>query len=126
MAYTSKASAKESVRVDFAGKLQKLIADKGWRGSELARRANLTRQSVSEYLRAEAYPSKAGLDRIAAALGVSADDLALRSPELVECPSVVAMTSSPRTMLLKIERIVSIETGRNILALLAQEDAAHE
>lgn len=71
MTETSKSTAK----LQFGKIIKKLILEKGWTQSELARRAGLPRDSVSVYVRGKSLPTPQSLHRLASALGVKAQEL---------------------------------------------------
>jgi transcriptional regulator with XRE-family HTH domain len=51
------------------------MAKKGWRQSELARRAGLNRDQVSTYVRGTAFPTDVSLRKLATALGADPSEL---------------------------------------------------
>lgn len=57
-------------RMEFAKKLINLMRDKDLNQSDLARKAGLTRDAVSTYVRARSMPEPANLAKLANALGV--------------------------------------------------------
>ena len=74
---------KEAAKVEFAKRLQKAIAEKGWNQSELARRATehmpdgqkVGRDSVSQYIAAKTFPSRTKSLAIAKALDIDEKEL---------------------------------------------------
>lgn len=77
----------KALKEAFGKKLERLTADKGWNQSELARQASLhlsnemTRDSVSKYMRGYNWPSPSHRSALAKALGVQVSTL---TPEAVE------------------------------------------
>ena len=72
----------DAVKAEFAARLQRRMADKGWNQSELARRASvhlengeIGRDSVSIYMRGKSLPNPANLAALARALGCEPADL---------------------------------------------------
>ena len=59
----------------FAQRLLAVMRERGWTQSELARRAHIGRDNVSGYVRAKNLPGPAILNRLAAALAVSPEEL---------------------------------------------------
>jgi ribosome-binding protein aMBF1 (putative translation factor) len=66
---------RDEVKVEFARKLQRAIVAKGWNQSELSRRANIGRDSISVYIRGKAIPGPNHLAALAKALGTSPMEL---------------------------------------------------
>lgn len=78
---------RETVKVEFAKRLQQAMVRKGWNQSELARRASdhlkegeIRRDNVSHYIRAVAIPQPAKLAALCKALGVKPDELLPTAP----------------------------------------------
>lgn len=59
----------------FGRRLDKLRMAKGWRQSELARRAGLSRDQISTYIRGTSLPSRDSLEKLAQVFNCSPDDL---------------------------------------------------
>lgn len=68
-------SVKTIRRTEFAKRLYSLMMAKNWNQSDLARQANLGRDSVSQYIRANNTPSPRNLKKLADALGVEPVEL---------------------------------------------------
>lgn len=107
-------------RTDFARKLYNLMLAKGWRQSELARRAGLPRDSISTYIRGKTLPTSASAVKLAKALGVEAEELLPYSAEsnpavrgIIEVPSI-GMTVNPNT-----PNIAFLQVNRNVSTALA-------
>src|SRR5690242_21640521 len=62
-------------RTEFARRLYNLMLSKGWRQSELARRAGLPRDSVSTYIRGKVLPTAESVYKLAKAFGIPAEEL---------------------------------------------------
>lgn len=108
---------------EFGRRLYQLMIAKGWRQSELARRADIQRDSVSTYVRGVTWPSQINLEKLAKALGVSPNDLlpngygmavAEDSPEF----ELKVSPGDPTMAWLKIDRMVPFEVGVEIARLL--------
>lgn len=69
----------DHVRLAIGARIQAKLTEKGWKQSELARRADIGRDSVSLYIRGKNTPTASSLAKIAGAFGCSISDLA---PEL--------------------------------------------
>ena len=65
----------------IAANLQRLLAAKGWSQVDLARRSGGAEMTVSRIVRGQNMPGAGILGRMAAALGVSVDDLYVPQPK---------------------------------------------
>jgi transcriptional regulator with XRE-family HTH domain len=118
---------KHLTRQEFARRLYKLMISKGWHQSELARRAGVPRDAVSTYVRGTAMPTPLNLDKLAKALGTTAEELL---PNIIESaidedsPSIdfKVSPSAPNTAWLRVNRLVSLTTGAKIIELLEADD----
>lgn len=68
-------SIRKNRNLEFGKRVYKAIVDQGITQSELARRAGLGRDSVSQYVRGRSVPSPLNLNKLADALGMEAEDL---------------------------------------------------
>jgi transcriptional regulator with XRE-family HTH domain len=66
---------KQLTKQEFGQRLHRLLLEKGWTQSELARRAGLPRDSISVYMNARSLPTPLSLQKLSDALNVPADDL---------------------------------------------------
>ena len=113
----------EVVRQIFGRNLWTQLSLKGWNQSELARRANISRDSVSTYVRALALPDPANLQKIAQALGVEPSVL---NPGVDQAGVESAVASvefkesvgRPGFAWLRVNREVPFSVAVKILALL--------
>jgi transcriptional regulator with XRE-family HTH domain len=120
---------KHLTKQEFAKRLYRLMLKRGWNQSELARRANLPRDSVSTYIRAKVMPTQQSAQRLAAALGVTPEDL---MPNFVESaieedtPSLEMKVSvnAPNKAWLRVNRLVSLATAARVIDLIEAENAA--
>lgn len=60
---------------EFGQRVYRLMIAKGWNQAELSRRAGLTRDSISTYIRGLTYPSAVSVSKLASALGVDTEQL---------------------------------------------------
>lgn len=114
---------KSQSRSDFARRLYKLMVSKGWRQSELARRANLPRDSISTYMRAKVLPTSESLRKLAAALGVETTDILPNYIERavdVDAPMVEMKVSpnEPNKAWLRVNQLVPLSVAAEIIVLL--------
>ena len=62
-------------RAEFGKRLQSLMLKKGWNQSELARKCDLGRDSISQYVRGRSIPTPGNLNKLAGILGVEPEAL---------------------------------------------------
>lgn len=111
---------------EFGKRLYKLMLGKGWNQSELSRQANISRDSVSTYMRGVSFPERPNLERLAKALGVDPDDLLPNIVEMAideDAPSLELKISSndQRIAWLRINRLVSTSTSMKVIELLNKD-----
>lgn len=114
---------KHLTKQEFGKRLYKLMIGKGWHQSELARRADVARDSVSTYIRGISLPEPGNLERLARALGVEPVDLLPNHIEAAidnDVPSLEMKVSGsdPRVAWLRINRLVSTATCLKVVELL--------
>lgn len=114
---------KHLTKQEFGKRLYKLMIAKGWHQSELARRADVARDSVSTYVRGVSLPEPGNLERLARALGVEPVDLLPNHIEAAidnDIPSLEMKVSGsdPRVAWLRINRLVSTATCLKVAELL--------
>ena len=120
---------KHLAKDEFARRLYKLMLEKGWRQSDLARAADLPRNAISVYMRGASLPNDESLRALAKALEVDPDKLL---PNRVESsidrahPELEFRVSpaDPKTAWIRINRSVSTALAIKIMALLEAEDVA--
>lgn len=118
---------RELSRQEFGRRLHKLLIEKGWTQSDLARQAGVGRDAISKYVNAVAFPTPLQAEKIAKALGVSREELL---PNLLmnaldkENPAIELRQAAghPNKAWLRINRSVSFATGAKIIALINEED----
>ena len=62
-------------KAEFGKRLFDLMQQKGWNQSELAKRADMGRDSVSTYIRGRSVPSPQNLEKLSNALNVKPEEL---------------------------------------------------
>lgn len=117
---------------EFAKRLYKLMLDRGWRQSDLARNAGLNRDAVSVYVRGRSFPTPQSLDRLARALNVSPTDLLPNHTESAitnDTPSLEIKTSTnaPGMAWLRINQLCSLDAALKVAEILQADRnvAAH-
>lgn len=67
--------ARQQAKIEFGKRLQRAIAKKAWRQSDLARHSGVGKDSISNYVQGRTVPTRDNIDRMALALGVAPNDL---------------------------------------------------
>lgn len=114
---------KRLTKMEFGKRLYQLMVSKGWHQSELARRSEVSRDSISTYIRGKSLPEAENVQKLAAALGIDPFDLL---PNFVEnaidqdMPSLEMKisTNDTRVAWLSVNRLVSVGTCVKIVELL--------
>lgn len=120
---------KHLTKQQFGKRLYRLMVDKGWTQSELARRADLPRDAISVYVRGKSLPTPQSLTKLAAALSVSEVQLLPNHAESAideDNPSfeMKASPNSPNVVWLRVNRLVTMQTAVQIAGLLNADKAA--
>lgn len=120
---------KHLTRQEFARRIYRLMLARGWNQSELARRADLPRDSVSTYIRAKVLPTPQSVQRLAAALGVTPEELLPNHVESAieeDTPSLEMKVSvnAPSKAWLRVNRLVSLATAARVIDLIEAENAS--
>lgn len=126
----SSLAPKELSKQEFGRRLYTLMLGKGWTQAELARRADVLRDSVSNYIRGQVMPTHENASKLAAALGVSVDELlpnVAQQAIAADSPSIDLRVSSadPSKAWLQVNRLVRTSTATQIITLLEADDAAN-
>lgn len=125
----SDAAVREATRKEFAQRLARHMDAKGWSQSDLARQAALhmgdgefRRDSVSVYLKAAALPRTAQLNALAAALGVSPDELlpGNRHERAIMPLSMRTLKDNPHRAYLHVDMEVPTRIALSVMALLQE------
>jgi transcriptional regulator with XRE-family HTH domain len=114
-------------RQEFGRRLATLLLDKGWNQSDLARAAELGRDSISTYVNGKTFPTPKALKALSEALGVSKDDLLPNQMMQAmddEHPAVELKQAAghPNKAWLRINRAMSFATAAKIIELINKED----
>ena len=114
---------------EFGRRVYKMMTEKGWNQSELARQANLTRDAVSTYVNGRSLPDPRNAKKLADALGVTLEALL---PNIAESaidrdpPSMELKVSAlnPKVAWLRVNRLVETENAMKIMSILGDDNAA--
>lgn len=118
---------KHLTKQEFGKRLHKMMLARGWHQSELARRADLPRDSISVYVRGRSLPTPTSLKSLAGALGVSAEELLPNQMEGAideDTPSleIRVSTNSSDVAWIRLNRAVSVRTALKIAELLENDN----
>lgn len=122
----SSLAPKHLTKQQFGRRLYQMMLQRGWNQSELARQANLPRDSISTYVRGVAFPTPKSLTALAEALGVSVPDIlpnAIESAIDEDHPSfeIKVSPSAPSVAWLRMNRLVSLSTATKIAELVESD-----
>ena len=114
---------KHLTRQQFGRRLYQMMLARGWNQSELARQANLPRDSISTYVRGVALPTPKSLQALATALDTTPVDILPNAAESAideDNPSfeMKVSPSAPSTAWLRVNRLVSLSTATKIAELI--------
>lgn len=119
---------KHLTKQEFGRRLHRMLLERGWRQSELARRAGIQRDSVSVYVRGRSFPTPLNLSKMAKALGVKPEDIlpnqmetAIREDE-PDFELKVSPGDTTRAWV-RLNRAMSLETAVQIAALVQSDGA---
>lgn len=124
----SSLAPKHLQKQEFGRRVYRLMNEKGWHQSELARKANLNRAAISTYINGRVLPTPTHLKSLAEALGVQAEQLLPNHAEKAiedDSPSFELKVSpgAPNTAWVRVNRLVSLGTAVKIANLLENDDA---
>lgn len=114
------------VKQEFGARLHKLMSGKGWSQSELARRADLPRDSVSTYVRGRSLPTSESLKKLSAALGLPPEDLLpnrIKNDTYHDGPGFEMGQSlnNPGIAWLRVNRFLTMQNALKIAEILAND-----
>lgn len=115
-------------KLEFARRLYRLMLERGWNQSELARNSGLTRDAISTYMTGKSLPTNQSVIQLAQALGVEPIEIL---PNIVEnaieqdIPSLELRVSNnePGKAWLRINRLVTMPAATAIVDILNKDDA---
>lgn len=121
---------KHLTKQEFGRRVYQHMLGKGWTQSELSRKADIPRDSISVYVRGRSMPTPQNLEKLAKAFGVTADDLLPNHTETAivdeENPAfeMKVSTAAPGMAWLRVNRMVSMSTAVKIAAILENDDVS--
>lgn len=107
----------------FGQRVFVLMKERGWNQSELARQADLPRDTISTYIRAKSLPSPTSLQKLAKAFGMAPSDLlpnVVGSAIEADVPSVEmrVSTAAPDHAWLRINRLLPMSVAVKIISII--------
>lgn len=114
---------KALTKQEFGRNLQRLLVERGLNQSELARRAEVGRDSISTYIRGRSFPEPKALAKVARALGVTPQELLPNTIAAAidsDQPSFEIKESSgnPGKMWMRMNRLVTTKQALQIMQIL--------
>lgn len=123
---TMSSRMRDQAKQVLARNIMRAIIDKGWTPAELARRAGLTRDNISTYMRASSLPTEDSLKRLAWALGKAPEELLPNRPDVPrsdpENPMLVLTQMPDGTSRLQVDKVVRTSTANKIIAILQADN----
>lgn len=124
---TTQVTPKALTKQEFGRRLQARMLEKEWNQSDLARAADLGRDSVSTYINGKTFPTPLALKKLAKALACQPEDLlpnAMMAAMDDEHPAVELKQAvgHPGKAWLRVNRSMSFGTAAKIIALIDDED----
>lgn len=116
---------------EFGRRLMNAIIERRWNQSDLARAADLPRDSISTYVRGKSFPTPLSLSKIAAALRVDPEELLPNHTERAIAEDEPALEvkvspARPGAAWLRVNRLVSLATAVQITRLIEEDHAGRE
>lgn len=114
-------------RQEFGRRLQQLMLAKNWNQSDLARAADLGRDSISTYVNGKTFPTPVALKKLADALGMEPSELlpnAMMNAMDDEHPAVELRQAAghPGKAWLRVNRAVSFGAAARIVEIINKDD----
>lgn len=109
--------------------IHKLMLAKGWTQAELSRHADLTKDSISTYIRGKVAPTPLSCQKLARALGVSAEEFATNpiAQAIAESRTLFDMRESedePGMVHIRMDRLVPKSVGAKISTLIYGDESS--
>jgi len=119
---------KHLTKQQFGKRVYRLMLEKGWTQSELARQAGLPRDAISVYVRGRSLPTPVSLQALAKALDVNEAELLPNHVESAideDNPSfeMKASAGAPGVVWLRVNRLVTMATAIKIADMLEGDRA---
>lgn len=109
----------------FGRRLLQAMRERGWNQSELARRCDIGRDSVSNYVNGKVMPSRSTIILMADKLGMPVKELRVGGDawmfEENKAPLEIRMGDNPERVSISVNQEVSLEVATEIMQLLRQD-----
>lgn len=138
--------ARTAVKKEFARRLYQMALERGWRQADVARASGLARDRVSNYFRGLAIPDAPQLAKLCKAFGdIEPSKLLPNVDEAMEAAIMQrgstgtereiaprmednllefrSISGLPGRALLRVNRVVSIDTAMNVIQIVRKDDA---
>lgn len=115
---------REALLGEISKRLQKLMDQKGWNQSDLARQAKIGRDSVSVYCRGRSAPGTKHLAAMARALGCDPSDIcpAVHEASAPAAMQVTQVIGEQGKVWVKLNRAVTMDQMIRIMQILAEPE----
>lgn len=119
-------------KAEFGRRLHRMIVERGWTQSELARRAGVGRDLVSTYVRGRSFPEPTSLHKLSKALGVSEEQVlpnaAIDGIDRDPTPAIQIQQSSghPDKVWVQVNQLVSSDQALRIMQILYEQPGAKD
>jgi transcriptional regulator with XRE-family HTH domain len=109
-------------------RIHKLMLAKGWTQADLSRHSELTKDSISTYIRGKVAPTPLSCQKLARALGVSPDEFATNpiAQAIAESRTLFDMRESedePGMVHIRMDRLVPKSIGAKISTLIYGDES---
>jgi plasmid maintenance system antidote protein VapI len=122
-------------KVKFGERVYRAMADKGWRQSDLARAAGITRDHISRYITGRSFPTESSLKSLAQALDTTPEELlpqrvhasysrATHVPKVFAPFTMHVDQSDPGVAWITVSRLVTVETAIEVANLLHSDSTS--
>lgn len=119
---------KELTKQEFGRRLMKLMMDKKWNQSDLAREADMGRDAISTYIRGQSFPEPKNLHKLASVLGVTVEELLpnaiARAMDSDTAPmlEIRQAANHPGKVWIRVNRMVTFDQAADIFQVLKNSD----
>lgn len=119
---------KELSKQEFGRRLNKLMLDRGWNQSDLARAAGLGRDAISTYIRGRSFPEPKSLRKLADSLGAKTEDLlpntvaAAMDADTAPMLEIKQAAGHPDHVWVRVNRLVTLEQAARIFDIIREGD----
>lgn len=119
---------KELSKLEFSRRLNKLMLDKGWNQSDLARAAGVGRDAISTYIRGRSFPEPKSLRKLADALDAKTEDLlpntvaAALDADTSPMLEIKQAAGHPEQVWIRVNRMVTFDQAARIFEIIKESE----